>query len=229
MPETTRQMLRAGVADIAPILLGILPFGLIYGVAAAEIGLPPMAAIGMSSIVFAGASQLAMVDLIAADAAVAVVVATALVINARMLMYGAALAPHLRELPLRQRLLGGYLITDQAFAVAITRWAEPMEDRRLRWAYYLGAAAPLWLVWQASTAVGFLVGARIPEAWSLDFAIPLVFLALLMPAVKDRGTRVAAVVGGTVAVVSVPLAYHSGLMVGAAAGITAGMLAEGRG
>ena len=148
MEPTRRDMLRAGAAAIAPILIGMVPFGLIYGVAAAEAGLQPAAAIAMSSVVFAGAAQLAIVDLMTADAAVGVMVATAVVINARMLMYSAALAPHFREFPLAKRFLGGYLITDQGFAISITRWADPIEDRTLRWAYYLGASLPLWIVWQ---------------------------------------------------------------------------------
>ena len=219
---------RAGVAGITPILIGVLPFGLIYGVAAIESGLPALPAIAMSSILFAGAAQLAIVDLAGRDAALAVMVATALVINARMLMYSASLAPHLREFSLPQRLLGGYLITDQSFAVTITRFSESIESVPSRWAYYLGASLPLWLVWQASTAVGVLVGTRIPSRWSLDFAIPLVFLALLVPIIKDRGTRAAAGVGGAVAVVAAPLPFNAGLIIGAIVGLVAGVLAESR-
>jgi 4-azaleucine resistance transporter AzlC len=226
--ESRTGAFRAGVAGIAPILIGAVPFGLIYGVAAVESGLDAVPAIAMSSLVFAGAAQLAMVDLAGRDAALAVMVATALVINARMLMYSASLAPHLREYSFVRRILAGYLITDQSYAVTITRFIEPIADLHWKWAYYLGAGLPMWLVWQASSATGVLVGASIPEEWSLDFAIPLVFLALLIPTVKDRGTRVAAGVGGTVAVLAAPLAFNAGLITGAAAGLVAGVLVEGR-
>jgi len=217
---------RAGVAAIAPILIGVVPFGLIYGVAAVESGLDTLPAVAMSAIVFAGAAQLAIVDLAGRDATLAVMVATALVINARMLMYSASLAPHLRDTSLPNRLLGGYLITDQAYAVTITRFADSEEVDR--WAFFFGASMPLWVVWQVSTVIGVLVGASIPGEWSLDFAIPLVFLALLVPIVKERGTRVAVGVGGTVAVIASPLAFNAGLITGAIAGLVAGMLAEGR-
>jgi 4-azaleucine resistance transporter AzlC len=219
---------REGVASIAPILIGIVPFGLIYGVAAVEAGIDPVPAIAMSSIVFAGASQLAMVDLIGGNAALAVIVATALVINARMLMYSAALTPLLRDLSFADRLLAGYLITDQAFAVTAVRFTEPIEDRKLRRAFYLGSAIPLWVTWQISTTVGVVLGASIPDEWSLEFAIPMVFLALLVPAIKDTGTRVAAAVSGVVAVIAAPLAFNAGLITAAIAGIVAGLLAEGR-
>jgi len=219
---------REGVAAIAPILIGIVPFGLIYGVSAVEAGLDPIPAIAMSSIVFAGAAQLAMVDLIGGNAALLVIVTTALVINARMLMYSAALAPHLRDLSFADRLLGGYLITDQAFAVTVVRFADPIEERSARRAFYLGSAVPLWLSWQIATVVGVVLGASIPEEWSLEFAIPMVFLALLIPAIKDRGTRAAAAVSGTVAVIAAPLAFNAGLITAAVAGIVAGLLVEGR-
>jgi len=219
---------REGVAAIAPILIGIVPFGLIYGIAAVEAGIDPVPAIAMSSIVFAGAAQLAMVDLIGGDAALVVIVATALVINARMLMYSAALTPHLRDLSFADRLLGGYLITDQAFAVTAVRLADPIEERALRRAFYLGSAIPLWVSWQISTTVGVILGASIPDEWSLEFAVPMVFLALLVPTIKDTGTRVAAAVSGTVAVLAAPLAFNAGLVTAAVAGIVAGLLAEGR-
>lgn len=227
-PPKRSPFFREGVAAIAPILIGIVPFGLIYGVAAVEAGLDPIPAIAMSSIVFAGASQLAMVDLIGGDAALVVIVATALVINARMLMYSAGLTPHLRDLSFADRLLSGYLITDQAFAVSVVRFADPIEERASRRAFYLGSAIPLWVSWQISTVVGVVLGASIPEEWSLEFAIPMVFLALLVPTIKDKGTRMAAAVSGTVAVIAAPLAFNAGLITAAVAGIVAGLLVEGR-
>jgi predicted branched-subunit amino acid permease len=227
MPDTARP-LRSGLLAVAPILIGVIPFGLIAGIAAVEAGMSPVQAYSMSPIVFAGASQLAMVDLIARDAAPFVIVATALVINARMAMYSAALAPYFRGLKPVQKGLGAYLITDQAFAVSIVRYGEVDEPTRVRFAYYLGAALGLWVTWQISSAAGVALGTGIPESWSLDFAIPLVFIALLFPAIKDRGTAVAAIAAALGAVAFIGLPLNLGLLAGAAAGLGAGLIGDRR-
>ncbi|OFW67177.1 MAG: branched-chain amino acid ABC transporter permease [Actinobacteria bacterium RBG_16_68_21] len=221
-----REALLAGAADIAPILIGVFPFGVIAGVAAVEAGLRTLQALAVSPIVFAGAAQLASIDLIGHDAAPVVIVLTALVINSRMAMYSAALAPELPGLGRWRTIVGAYLLTDQAFAVSIVRFAEKNEGVDLKFAYYFGAAISLWTVWQISTVIGVVVGRGVPEEWSLDFAIPLVFIALVFPAVKDRGTRVAAVVAAVAASSFTGLPLHLGLLAAAALGITAGVVAE---
>lgn len=213
-----------GLADVAPILIGVVPFGLIAGFAAVDAGLSIVQASGFSVIIFAGASQLAAIDLIRQDAEFVVIVATALVINARMLMYAASLSPHYRELPLRAKAGIAYLLTDQAYAVSISRFGRadmPLPDRV---ALYLGAALALWTTWQTSTIIGAAVGTGVPDELSLDFAIPLVFLALVVPAVIDRPTLTAAAVSGTVAVAAAPLDFNLGLLIAAVSGIVAGLI-----
>jgi 4-azaleucine resistance transporter AzlC len=209
---------------MAPILIGIVPFGLIYGVTAVDAGLSSIQAAAMSSVVFAGSAQLAAVDLMSRDAAIAVIVATALVINARHLMYSASIAPRLAELRIWHRSAIGYLLTDQAYAVAIVRWADDPGTPRDRGAFIGGAALALWATWQTSSALGVVLGTGIPADWSLDFAVPLVFLALVVPTIKDRGTGAAALVSGIVAVLAVDMPLHSGLLTAAAAGILGGLL-----
>lgn len=214
---------RAGVRAIAPVLLGIAPFGLIAGAAAVEVGLGLQGAVAFSVVVFAGAAQLAAIDLLGRGAPAVVVALTALVVNARHLMYSASIAPYLREEGLRWRALEAYVLTDQAFAVSVTRFAE--DDLPRRW-FYLGAALPLWVVWQACTVVGALAGAHLPGWLPLSFAVPLTFLSLLVPSVRDRPTLAAAVVGGTVATLTVALPYDLGLLAGALAGVVAGVVVE---
>lgn len=221
-----RRAFGAGLADIAPILIGVFPFGLIAGIAAVEAGLDRLQAILTSSIVFAGASQLAAMDLVARDAAPIVIVTTALVINSRFAMYSASLAPHLRGLGGPATVASAYLLTDQAFAVSIVRFPRESWEVGTRFAYYAGASMGLWTTWQISSIVGVVVGAGVPDSWSLDFAIPLVFLALVFPAIKDRGTRVAALVAAVVAAAAHGLPLNLGLLVAAAAGIAAGLAAE---
>lgn len=214
---------RVGALDVAPILIGVIPFGLLAGVTATDIGLGVLEASGFSIIVFAGAAQLAAIDLLGQDAAVPVAIATALIINLRMLMYGASIAPYLaHETPLR-RAGAAYVLTDQSYALAIVRY-EAGESPATRLAYYAGAALPMWASWQVSTLVGAAVGNTIPESVPLAFAIPLMFLALLQPAVKDRPTTWAAVVAAVVAVVAAPLPANLGLPLAAVCGIAAGVL-----
>jgi len=221
-----REALRAGAISVAPILIGVFPFGIIAGVAAVEAGLHTVQAIAVSPIVFAGASQLAAVDLMGRNAAPVVIVLTALVINSRMAMYSAALAPQLRGLGPWRTALGAYLLTDQAFAVSMIRFAERDDDLDTRFAFYFGAGISLWIVWQIATVIGVIVGKGVPESWSLDFAIPLVFVALVFPAIKDKGTLVAAMSGAVAASAFTGFPLHLGLLAAAAVGIVAGLVTE---
>ena len=231
-PETGRTPSRrrsflGGVRAVAPVLVGIVPFGLIAGAAAVRVGLSGVQAVGLSVVVFAGASQLAAIELLGSNARPAVVVATALVINLRMLMYSASIAPYFRETATRWRAGLAYLLTDQAYALAVTRFGADRPVRR-RW-YYLGAALPLWAVWQVCTVLGVVAGARVPDSLPLSFAVPLTFLALLVPAVTDRASGAAAVVGGTAAVLGAGLPLNLGLIAGAIGGVLAGLVVESGG
>lgn len=212
---------RAGVAAIAPVLLGVLPFGLAAGVVTAEAGYGVTETVGHSMLIFAGASQIAAVSLLGDGAAVAVVVLTVLVINLRMMMYAASLAPHMADIPLHRRAVGAYLLTDQAYAVSIVRFREPLPPGD-RYAFYMGAALTLWVPWQLSTVTGVLVGASLPDSVPLGFAVPLMFLALLVPAVTDRPTLAAAVTSATVATLGAGLPSNLGMLVGALLGIAVG-------
>jgi len=223
-PSASRSPFQAGFFDIAPILVGVFPFGLIAGIAAVEVGLDSIQAYAASLILFAGAAQLAMIDLIGRDAAPIVIVATALVINARMAMYSAALAPAFRELSPLRKAYGSYVITDQSFAVSIVRFDRVDETLPQRFSYYMGASLGLWVTWQISSLAGVIIGSGVPEEWSLDFAIPLVFMALLFPAIKDRASTIAAVAAATSAVAFVSLPLNLGLLAASGLGLVAGVV-----
>ncbi|WP_101294306.1 AzlC family ABC transporter permease [Halegenticoccus soli] len=212
-----------GVRAAGPLLLGIAPFALVAGVAAANAGLSVVQALGMSVFVFAGASQLAALDLLSRDAPLAVVVVTAAVINLRMLMYSASIAPHFRNVAGRARALLAYFLTDMSYALTVARFSPDAPEQR--W-YYLGLSITVWLVWQAGTLAGVLLGAGVPASWGLEFAVPLVFLALLMPEMKDRSSVAAAVAAGVVAVAGAGLPLNLGLLLGALCGVVVGTVAE---
>jgi predicted branched-subunit amino acid permease len=216
----------AGGRDVCPLLLGVIPFGLICGAACVGAGMPEWGAATLSLIVFAGASQLAATQLMADHASMAVVILTGLVINLRMLMYSASIAPHLNSLPAWARCGCAYLLTDQAYAVSISRYARRDDvDKPL---YYLGAGLVMWAGFNGSTVLGACLGAFIPPHWNLDFAIPLTFIALVIPAVKDGPALVAALAAGTTACLAAGLPFNLGLMLAAAVGIAAGYATEQR-
>jgi 4-azaleucine resistance transporter AzlC len=223
MPTRTdaRQAAAAGFRDLSPIMVGMAPFGLVAGIAAVEIGLPTWGATVFSTFVFAGASQLAALELLGADANPLIVIGTIAIINARFLMYSASLAPRFRDEPLRRRAAMAYLLTDQAYAVTIVK-LDGDPEMGPRWAYYMGGALPLWAMWQVYTVTGALAGSLVPDQVPLGFAIPLVFAALLVPAVRDRPTLAAAITSGAVAVLGAELPANVGLVLAATAGIGVG-------
>lgn len=219
--------LRAGAAAVAPMLVGVIPFGLVAGAQPTTEGLGGAAALGLSTIVFAGASQLAAADVLADGGSAVVATLAALTINLRMLLYSASLAPFLAHLSFGRRMGAAYLMTDQAYAVSITRWTGGEDEVEHRLAYYLGAGLCLWAVWQLSTIAGILVGGIVPESLPLGFAVPLVFLVLLVPSITSRPAAVAALVGGGAAVAAAALgAGPLSVIVGALTGIAAGATAE---
>ncbi|GAA0246084.1 AzlC family ABC transporter permease [Haladaptatus pallidirubidus] len=205
-------------------MLGIIPFGMVAGVAAVNAGMPAPQALAMSVFVFAGASQLAAADLIGRSAPAAVVVLTVLIINLRMMMYSASIAPYFKRQSARWKAGLSYFLTDQAYAVSLMKFEQNEETNR-RW-YYLGVGATLWVTWQIATVAGIVLGASVPSEWHLDFAVPLVFLAVLVPSVTGRATVVAAVVGGGTAVAANGLPFNLGLVTAAVVGIVAGLLTE---
>lgn len=209
-PQTPRQDFWAGARDTVPLLVGVVPFGLVFGALALEAGLSPLEAQGLSLFVFAGSSQFVAVDLIARGAAPVVIILTILMVNLRHGLYSASLAPTFARLPLRARAAVAWLLTDEAYAVTVTRLRAGGLAHPRR--YFLGSGLALWATWQFSTAGGILFGARIPESWSLDFVLPLTFLALLIPSLIDRPSWAAALAGGVLSLVLHDLPYGLGLV-----------------
>jgi 4-azaleucine resistance transporter AzlC len=216
----------SGAKAAAPVLVALVPFALAFGTMASGSGLSTLEAFGMSVFVFAGAAQLAMIPLISTGASVAVVVLTVLIINLRLTLYSASLAPHFRRLPAGWKGLLSYLLTDQAYAATIARFEEGRtEEPDKRW-YYLGVALAVWVTWQPAAMLGVWLGSRASEGWSLDFVLPLTFIALALPAIKDRMTATAALSAGGTAILVAAMPLNLGLITAAIAGITGGLIAE---
>ncbi len=216
-----------GLRDEAPILLGVIPFGLIYGAAAVNALVPTRAAQAMSSVIFAGSAQFIAAQLIGAGASGLVILMVIFVVNLRHALYSASMAPHIRHLGPAWKALLAYLLTDEAFAVTIIHYRRAGDCPNRNW-YFLGAGLALWTSWQISTAVGIFVGAQMPQDWPLSFALPLTFIALVVPALRDGPGIAAALVAAGAGLLAVNLPYKTGLLVAALLGILVGMALEGR-
>jgi predicted branched-subunit amino acid permease len=215
----------AGVRGSLPILIGVIPFAMITGVGAVSVGLTFFETLGMSVLVFAGASQLVVFQLMSAGSPWIIMVLTAWVINLRFTMYSATLAPYLQKLSTVQKGLLAYMLSDQAFGTSLSHFANN-EKVNHRW-YYFGAAFTIWIAWQISAMIGTLLGTLVPASWGFDFAFPLSFMALMFASLRDRPTVVAALTGGLAAVLAKGLPYNIGLVLAILLGITAGYLFEG--
>ena len=216
---------RDGFVEMLPACVGLTPFGVVCGVGAAAAGADWLASLGMSAIIFSGAAQILAAQLIAADAPFAVIVLTCFVLGLRFLMYSAAMAPFLRPLPARWQKGLAFLLTDQAFAAAVRRF-HANDDRHGAGLHFLGCGFALWLVWQASCMAGFLAGNLIPAAWSLEFAVPLCFLALLAPLFRDSPSVLAATTAGIAVLALAHLPMRLNLIAAGVLGIVAGTLAD---
>ena len=218
-------MARQGVIDALPLFVPAMPFGLVIGLAITESGMNPFVGWSGSWLIFGGAAQLTLVTLLGTGVAVAAAVGTALVVNARHLMYSAALAPTFQSQPRWFRWLGPYLLIDQLFALTTVR--PPDEDPDGFRTYYLAAGATFWVLWLVVVALGLLLGPVVPEAWNLEFAIPILFIGLLVLGIAHWPEMVAALVGAGVTYLAAGLPNRTGLLVGAFVGMIAGFVAEG--
>lgn len=227
MNATPRFQFFQGVKAELPLLLGVFPFGMIYGVLALGAGIPADAAQAMSAIVFAGSSQFVATQMAGSNTPALVMVFTIFIVNLRHALYSASIAPYLQRLSGRWKGLLSYLLTDEAYAVGIINYDRQGAHPSSHW-YLFGAGITLWSTWQVSTAAGILVGAVLPASWSLDFTLALTFIALVMPLLKDRPSLGSALTAGIVAVLGANLPYKLGLIAAALAGILVGMLLEKR-
>jgi predicted branched-subunit amino acid permease len=218
---------RAGLRAAGVIVASYIPFGIAAGAAMGATSVDPLISILSSPIIFAGAAQIAAVQLLHVGAALALVVFTVAVINSRHLLYSAAIAPHLANWSTPQRLGAAFLLADPVYALSAARFDTPDgggTDRQKR-AFYFAAGLTCLVGWTALIAVGIVAGGFIPDWVPFELAIPLTFLLLVLPLVKNSAGLVAAGVAGIVAVLANGLPLGVGLMVGAVAGVAAGVVA----
>ncbi|GLQ35866.1 branched-chain amino acid transporter AzlC [Amylibacter marinus] len=216
-----------GLRDTVPFLLIIIPFGLLWGVVGSEAGFDLTAVIAMSLIVVAGAAQFTATSLMVEQSPLFITVLAALAVNLRMVMYSAALAPHLGGQRLGMRLLTSYFMVDQNFALSIKKFEDAPEMKGAEKAqYYLGSATLLVIGWVIASVCGAVFGATIPDYFALDFAIPICFIALSAPLMRSLPHFVAAVVSVIGALMFVNMPYSSGLLLASVIAMIAGVQTE---
>ena len=215
---------RRAIAEATPLFLPAIPFGFVLGLAMTESAMPLGVAWLTSPLLFAGAAQLAVVTLAGTATFWAVIVA-GLVINTRHVMYSAALAPVFQQQPRWMRWVGSFVLIDQVFALAVLHADRPPAEFRR---YFLTAGFFFYLSWQWATALGLLVGPAVPASWRLEYAPPIMFVALVLISIRRVPQGVAALVGGGVGLATAGLPDRLGILAGALAGIVAGTVAEYR-
>jgi 4-azaleucine resistance transporter AzlC len=213
--------------DMLPLLVGAMPFGIIFGASAVSAGLSAGQTLGMSLLVFAGSAQFIVVSLLGTGAGAAVLLLTTLVVNLRHALYSATLQPFVRHLPARWRVPLAFWLTDEAFAVVQHRYAAADSSPYKHW-YFFGAALAMYLNWQLCTLIGVLFGQSVPDlaAWGLDFAMLATFIGVVVPMLRNRPQVAAALVAGGVALACHGWPYKLGLLAAAASGIAVGLLLE---
>lgn len=232
MKETSLRKTRTaefwtGARDIFPLIVGAIPFGIIFGTLAINNGLSAGGTLAMSAFVFAGSSQFIAAGMIATKTGWLLIVLTAFVVNLRHLLYAVSLVPYVKRLPQRWKVPLAFLLTDESFAIAINRYQAPDDSPFKHW-YYFGAAITMYTNWFFCTLIGITAGQLIPNAatWGLDFAMSVTFIGMTVPYVKNKPMLAAVLVAGVVAIAANPLPHKIGLMIAAIAGMTAGVYTE---
>jgi 4-azaleucine resistance transporter AzlC len=210
-----------------PLVIGAIPFGIIFGTLAASSGLSFWGAMAMSAFVFAGSSQFIALGLLGAGTAVPLIILTTFVVNLRHLLYAVSLVPHVRNLSQTWKLALGFWLTDEAFAVAVARYNQSDSSPHKHW-YHLGSSLLMYVNWLLCTWLGLTVGQLIPNAahWGLDFAMSATFIGMVIPYLVNQPMIISVLVAGVVSILAHGLPHQLGLMVSAVAGIIAGVITE---
>ncbi len=225
--STPKSAFWSGFAAGLPFTFVVSPIGVLFGVLATEAGLDVVETLMFSIMVIAGAAQFTALQLMQDSAPTVIVLASALAVNLRMAMYSAALTPHLGAAPMWKRSIIAYFLVDQSFACSMAEY-ERQPDMTLgaRIAFFAGTVTPVCPLWYVCTLAGALIGTRIPEAYALDFAVPITFLALVTPMLRTMAHVVAALVAIVVALLGAGIPFNLGLIVAGAAGMMAGARTE---
>ena len=189
-----------GIIDVSPLMIPVVPFGIIYGVIGMDLGIGPYMTLGLSIIIFGGASQIVLLQLFSGGASTLVVLSSVGAVNARHVLYGAVLSEHLSGLKLFWKVILSYVMTDQAFAVSNNYFKKNIKENNQQY-HLLGSGFTCWTIWQISTILGIVLGSVVPEKLGLSFTISLTFLALLISDFRKFKNIIVMLVSGLVATI----------------------------
>ena len=223
--KSTTSIIRLACRDVAVLFLPALPFALLFGVMVVESGVPQLLGWSSSIIMFGGAAQMTLMTLIGEGAAVSAAVTTTLIVTARHILYSVTLAPRFQGQPAWFRWVGPYVLIDQVFA--LTQVKDLSDDADFR-RYYSAAGFMFWGLWVSFTGLGIVLAPIIPETLGIDIAIPLLFLGLLLMAIKRRSQVVTAVVSGGAALAFAGMDNQVGLIVAVLIALTVATFNESR-
>ena len=188
-----------GIMDVSPLMIPVVPFGLIFGVLAIDIGFSPLETMGMSLIIFGGASQIVLLQLFSGGASSLVIISSVGAVNSRHLLYGAVVSEHLSDLKLIWKIIISYFLIDQAFAISNEYLKKNKQSNK--YFHLVGGGATCWVIWQSTTFLGIVLGEAIPDKLGLSFAVPLTFLALLVNDFRKLINVVVIIISGLVATI----------------------------
>ena len=220
---------REGLRDMAAVAPGLAAWGLMTGVAMVKSGMSVVESLAMTFLVFAGSSQLAAIPLIAAGAPALVILATALCVNLRFVVFSAHLRPYLMHWPRRVRVLAGYLTADLSYVMFTKRFPHPpvgAEQQTAQLAYLMGGCAFTWGSWQLASVLGIALAHTIPTHWGLGFAGILALLGVACSLASSPLRRVSAGVAGAAAVAAFALPFKLIIVVAIAAAVALCLLLE---
>ena len=219
--RTDRRDVAAGARAMVPWLAGLVPFGLVIGVSAAQADIPALAGWLTGPLIYAGSSQVATIGMLDAGGAPVMVVASALIINIRLVFYSATMARHWRDTPWWWRLAAAYLMVDPSVAVGLDGYRR-LSPRRAH-AHYLGGAVLLWVSWLAAIGVGATVGAGWPAWLHLEFLMPLYLVGQTVPKLAQPAQRRAIVAAAATALLALSAPLQLGTALAIAVGVAAGL------
>lgn len=227
MSNTPSSEFWSGARDTIPVVVGAIPFGIIFGALAINAGLSVAATLGMSLFVFAGSSQFVAAGLLSQGAGIVVIVLTTFVVNLRHALYSASLGPYVSRLPQRWLLPLGFWLTDETYAVVVQRYARADDSLHKHW-YHLGSSVLMYANWLLCTVIGMVAGTQLQGManWGLEFAMVVTFIGIVVPLLKNLPMILCAVVAGAIAFLLREWPNQIGLMLGALAGIVVAMLVE---
>lgn len=217
----------AGFKDTLPLVIGAIPFGIIFGALSVSAGISPAGTMGLSLFVFAGSSQFIAASLVANGTGLAVIILTTFIVNLRHALYSTTLGPHMRDLQQKWLIPLGFWLTDESFVITANRYHQPDQSPNKHW-YFFGSAVFMYTNWQLCTLVGVLAGQAIPDplSWGLDFAMSVTFIGIVVPMIINKPIAAAVIVAALIAVIGNGLPNKMGLMAGAVIGVGAGVLVE---